>query len=327
MRIALIAIFSFLALPALADLNLYTDRPTARLQPLADQFEKKTGTKVNIVELAYPALLQKLEAEGKNGPADVIFVKDLVFLTDLAKKGWFQPMNSAAINTAVAPSMRDPKGLWTAVTVRARTIVYDPTRVNVADLSTYEDLAQPKWAGRLCLRSGRNNYNEALVAGLVATIGADKTKQVVQGWVDNLAQPTFPNDNAVIEAIASGTCEVGLVNSYYLAALQAQRPNLPVKIFFANQKTSGTHMNGTGAGVAVTSKQAALARAFVEMLLEDGSQLHLSSGHFDYPAKVGLTPNTHIKDWGQFTMNLLNWSLFGEKMDEARAIISGAGYQ
>jgi iron(III) transport system substrate-binding protein len=327
MRIALIAIFSMLALPALADLNLYTDRPTARLQPLADQFEKKTGTKVNIVELAYPALLQKLEDEGKNGSADVIFVKDLVFLTDLAKKGWFQPMNSSAVRTAVAPSMRDPKDLWTAVTVRARTIVYDPTRVNVADLSTYENLANPMWAGRLCLRSGRNNYNEALVATLVATIGAAKTKQVVKGWVDNLAQPSFPNDNAVIEAIANGTCEVGLVNSYYLGALQAQRPNLPVKIFFANQNTSGAHMNGTGAGVAVTSKQAALARAFVEMLLEDDAQLHLSSGHFDYPAKVGLTPNTHIKDWGQFTMNLLNWSLFGETMAQARAIISGAGYQ
>jgi iron(III) transport system substrate-binding protein len=296
------------------------------LQPIADAFTKATGENVVIVEMGYGRILQRLEAEGSASPADIIFVKDLVYLADLANKGWFQPLNSSVVDSSIAPAMRDPKSLWTAITVRGRTMVYDPSRVKASELSTYEDLADEKWAGRLCVRTSKSAYNDALVGGLIETHGYDKAKEIVDGWVLNLASDPYPNDRAVLEAIANGACDVGITNTYYLGAALANNPAFPVRAFFANQDSTGVYGNGTGAGVSVTSKQKALATQFIETLLTDDVQLELSGSHFDYPAKQGLLPSTLVKDWGTFKYNESNWTTVGSRAEEARQLMAEVGY-
>lgn len=193
------ALSLLMAPAAFADLTIYTDRPTDRVRPVAELFTAKTGQKVTIVEEAYPALLKRIETEGANSPADLIFTKDLVFLSELARLGHFQAFQSSTIAHSVDSSMRDPQNLWTAVSKRARTIMYNPNRVQASELSTYEDLADVKWAGRLCLRTGKGSYNEALVASLIVNNGAAKAKEIVAGWVENLAVDPFPNDTKMFE--------------------------------------------------------------------------------------------------------------------------------
>lgn len=321
------ALSLLMAPAAFADLTIYTDRPTDRVRPVAEIFTAKTGQKVNIVEEAYPALLKRIETEGANSPADLIFTKDLVFLSELARKGHFQAFQSSTIVHSVDSSMRDPQNLWTAISKRARTIMYNPNRVQASELSTYEDLADIKWAGRLCLRTGKGSYNEALVASLIVNNGAAKAKEIVAGWVENLAVDPFPNDTKMLEAVANGICDVAIANTYYLAGIIAQNPQFPVKAYFANQNNTGAHINGSGIGVAATSKQAALASQFIEILLQDDVQLSLTGAHYEYPAKINLLPSTLIREWGGFKADSANWSVIGDEAAAARSLIQEVEYK
>jgi len=327
-----LAVLSMLAVgvsanAAHADLTIYTDRPTARVQTVADEYTQLTGEKVTIVEMAYGDLVKRLNAEGAASPADVLFVKDLVYLAELANDGRLQPMVSTVVDTEIAPQMKDPKNLWTAVTIRGRTLVYDPSRVDAKELKGYEDLADVKWAGRICVRTSKSAYNEALVAGLIEVHGYLKAKDIVDGWVQNLAADPMPNDNAVLEAVANGTCDVGITNTYYLGAAIAKNPAFPVRAHFADQNSTGMFGNGTGAGVAVNSKQSAAATKFIELLLSEKHQLAMSAAHFDYPAKMGLVPTTLVKDWGTPKYNDANWTKVGGRAAEARTIFSEVNYK
>lgn len=316
---------------AKADLTIYTDRPTVRVQSVANDFTAMTGEKVTIVELAYPKILERLKLEGASSPVDVLFVKDIVYLADLANGGFFQSMVSPTLVSDIPQTMRDPKNLWTAVTTRGRTIVYEPSRVKATELSGYEDLADVKWAGRLCLRTSNSAYNEALVGGLIETRGAAKAKQIVEGWVANLAVDPLAGDTAVLEAIANGVCDVGITNTYYLGQMLAKNPAFPVRAHFVDQAVAGLGGgvlgNGTGAGVAATSKQSALATKFIELLLTDKFQLEMTSAHFDYPAKLGLLPTTLVKDWGTIRFNEANWTSVGSRATEAKALMQAVGYK
>lgn len=306
-------------------LTVYTDRPTARVEIIAKVFTQETGEPVTIVELAYPALKKKLQEE-PSAEADLMFVKDLVYLADLSTGGFLQPTNSNFVAQSVDPSRRDPNGLWQATSMRARTMVYAVGRVNPAELFTYEDLASTKWEGRLCVRTSKSSYNDGLIGFLLETYGSEKAKSILKGWVKNLAAPVFPNDTAIIEAIANGQCDVGVVNSYYLAGVLQQNPNFPVGIFFANQKEGGVHVNGAGIGILKRSTKAELATKFIEILYRDEIQLALSSSHLEYPAKKGLLPNTFIKNWGEFLTSSLNWNTIGKRASEARKLAEEVGY-
>lgn len=327
MKISVLMAALFVSVNAMADVVLYTDRPTARIQPAAQEFEARTGQKVQIVELPYGKLLERLKTEGANSPADLIFVKDMVYLAELSQGGFFQPMVTPAVTGLVDAQMQDPAKLWNAVTYRVRTLVYDPAQVDANEINTYEDLADAKWAGRLCLRTSNGGYNEALGANLIHNLGYDQAKTVVDGWVQNLAIEPTRNDNAVIEAIALGQCAVGLVNSYYLAGYYASNSNFPVKIKWLNQNTTGAHGNGSGIGIAATSKQAALAEKFIGLMLEEKFQLQMSSEHLDFPARKGLLPNTFIKDWGTPKLDTANWTVVGDKAAEARKLFQEVSYK
>ena len=318
---------SVLTQAALADLTLYTDRPTSRLLPAAQKFEALTGEKVVIVEAAYPQLVERLKTEGATTPADLLMTKDLVNLVDATERHLFQPFTMTEALLKVSPSMRDPQNLWTAITFRVRSLVYDPSRVNPSEISSYADLANAKWAGRLCLRTSRGGYNEALASYLIAQNGVEGAKTILSGWVDNLATNVFPNDISMLEAIAAGTCDVGISNHYYLAQVVAQNPNFPIRMHFLEQNAGGVHTNGTGIGILKTSGKRNLAQKFIELLLTDEFQLQISAGHFDYPAVQGLTPSSLIKDWGTFKADSRTWSEIGTHLPAARQIFSEIGYK
>lgn len=311
---------------AMAEIVVYTDRPTARLQPAGTRFEELTGEKVVFVEAAYPDLAKRLELEGAETPADLLIAKDIVFLADATGKGFFQSMQLSPAVERVAPAMRESSGKWVALTYRARTLAYDPQRVNAAEIENYEDLAQDKWAGRLCLRTSKGSYNESLTSFLLAKNGTAGAKSILEGWIANLAAPVFPNDTSLLEAIAAGTCDVGIVNHYYLAQLHALNPNFPVKIKFLEQNKGGVHANGAGIGIVKGSKNAGLAQKFLELLLSDEFQLQISAGHLDYPAVAELQPSSLIKDWGTFKADTTPWSEIGTFVPAARALMKEVGY-
>lgn len=312
---------------AQADIVVYTDRAAKVFANAASEFEKQTGESVVFVEKPYKDLLRTLEAEGDQTMADLIITKDLVYLTELVDKKMLKSFVDTPALKRVSPFMRDSQNRWVALTFRVRTAAYDPGRVAVSELTTYEDLASPKWQGRLCLRTSQAAYTEALVAGLIHKHDEVVAREIVKGWVANLAAPTMGSDTEILEAIAMGVCDVGIVNHYYLAGIVAKNPQFPVKIAYLNQDDGGVFTNGVGVGLIAASKKAKLAQTFAETLLQDNIQLELSSSHFDFPAVSGLTPSTLIKDWGPFKMNLTPWDELGEWVPVARQLFKDVGYE
>ena len=321
-------LLSVLSTAAFAEtLTIYTDRPTARVQPIADQFKAQTGVDVVIVEKAYADLLTQVQTEGEATPADLFFTKDLVFLSDLTDKGLLQPLVSSAVKGRVVPAMKDVNDNWIGITYRARTLVYAPDRVQPSEISDYADLADAKWAGRVCMRTSKGTYNVALIASLVHHQGETAAKNIISGILDNLAVDVFPNDTAMVEAMAKGICDIGIANTYYLAGILKQKPNFPVKPLFANQNTTGTHVNGSGIGIVKYSKKAALAEQFIGLMLTEENQLWLSGSHMEYPAATGVVPDTLIKDWGVFKADATPWSVIGESVSAAKEIIRDLEYK
>lgn len=309
-----------------AELVLYTDRSPDAIAPIVAEFEKRTGESVVIVSMGYKEIRERLELEGANSPADLVFTKDLVYLSELERMGVFQPMSSPEVVNAVEPYMQSPEKNWTAITFRARTVVYSPVTVMPGEITSYADLAQPQWQGRLCVRVSSSSYNVGLLGFFIETMGYDNAKDMLAGWMNNLAQEPFPNDTSILEAIANGLCDVGVVNSYYLGLKKRDNLAFPVDILFANQDQGGVHTNGTGMGVLKTSDTPELAEQFVALMLEEGSQLHLSGGHMDYPARKGLMPNTLVAEWGEFLKAPVNWSVIGDRANEALQLADEVGY-
>ncbi len=312
---------------ASADLNIYTDRSTELLGPIVEQYEASTGIQVNVLTMKYKDMIKRLKTEGERTPVDVIFVKDMVYLNELAAEGMFQPMTTEVPKEVVAASMRHPENLWTSIAIRPRTIVYNKNTVNPEDLSTYASLAQEKWMGKLCLRTSASSYNVALVSSFIANYGQDMAQVLLEGYMDNLATVPFRSDRAVLDAIAAGDCEVGIVNSYYLAGKIAADPTFPVGIVFAGQERGGVHVNGTGAGISVHSAKVQEASDFIELMLSKESQKHFSGSHLDYPARTDLIPETLVKDWGVFNAETVNWSVLGQYHEAATNLVEVVGYE
>lgn len=314
--------------PAFADtvLSIYTDRPTARVLRATEDFARENNVEIQVVEKPFSELLNRLIGEGQKSPADIVFTKDLVYLNDLKSKNLLQIMDSAALKSRLESSMVDSDDQWVAVTYRARTAVYNPDMVDPAQLSTYEDLASEKWKGTLCLRTSKGSYNEALSAYLVTHYGKDKARNILKGLVDNLATQPFPNDTALIEAVANGVCHVGIINTYYLGMEKAKNPHLPAEVFFLNQQDGGVHTNGSGMGILKTASDKALAQKLVEHFLSDKVQQELADSHFEFPASTAVKPTTLVKDWMPFGVSHLLWSEIGLNVSTAKELIKEVGY-
>lgn len=309
------------------ELVVYSSRNEQLVKPLFDRYTQETGVKVTYLTDKAPPLMERLRAEGNRTEADVFITVDAGNLWQAANLGLLQPIESPALQANIPAHLRDPQNRWYGLSVRARTIVHNPQVTPAASLSTYEDLADPKWRGKLCLRTSKSEYNQSLVATLVSSLGAKPAEDVVRGWVANLAAEPFANDVAVIDAIAAGRCAVGIVNTYYLGRQKRDKPELPVAPFWPNQDGRGVHVNVSGAGVTTHSDNVAGARAFIEWLSSDGVQALYANDNMEYPANPRIEAAPLVEGWGDFKADVINVSEAGRLQAEAVKLMDRAGYR
>jgi iron(III) transport system substrate-binding protein len=245
----------------------------------------------------------------------------------VGSQGLFQSVKTPVLEANIPAHLRDPNGLWTGLSIRARTIVYNTDKMLPSDLSTYEDLASKKWEGRLCLRTSKKIYTKSLVASLIYHHGKKKTSDIVSGWVDNLAATPNAKDSHVMSAILSGQCDVGLVNTYYYGRLIEKKPNIPLKLFWANQDTTGVHVNISGAGVTKYAKNTKSAIKLLEWLSGAKAQAIYGSLNKEYPANQDVTPGDIVSAWGSFRQDEMNLSQAGILQSEAVKLMQIKGYR
>ncbi len=320
------------ALPALAEqVVVYSARNEQLIKPLFDAYTRDTGVEIKFITDKEGPLMARLKAEGRNTPADVLLTVDAGNLWQASNEGLLRPLQSKTLEANVPAHLRDPGNEWFGLSVRARTLVYNPNRVKPADLSTYEDLASPKWKGRLCLRTSKKVYNQSLVAMLIKEYGEKQTEDMVRGWVANLATSPFPDDTKAMEAVAAGQCDVTLVNTYYFGRLMEKKPDLPLAIFWPNQslksQAAGVHVNVSGAGVTRHAKNPAGAQKLIEWLSSDRAQNLFADVNLEYPVNPKVKPDAKVAAWGGFKQNLINVKEAGSMQAKAVKLMDRASYK
>ena len=310
-----------------AEVVVYSARNEHLIEPLFKEFTDETGIRVKFITDNAGALVQRLKTEGDRTPADVLITVDAGNLWYAADQGLLQPVNSEVLVKNIPAHLRDPQGNWFGLSVRARTIVYNTKRVDPAELSTYEALGDPKWKGRLLLRTSKKVYNQSLVAMLISQHGVDKTEGIVRSWVDNLAAPPFTNDTKVMEAIAAGQGDVGIVNSYYFGRLIKERPDLPLALFWPGQGKSGVHVNVSGAGVTKHATHQREAVRFLEWLTSPRAQRVFADSNMEYPVNSSVEPHVTVRSWGTFEQNTMNLSKAGSYQSASIMLMDRAGYR
>jgi len=314
-------------------LVVYSARKEHLIKPLFDLFTEQTGIAVSYITDSAGPLLARLQAEGENTPADMLITVDAGNLWQAQKVGVLSPVNSPVLTANVPVHLRDPSDSWFALTIRARTIVYASDRVNPAqDLSSYEALAEPQWRGRLCLRTSKKVYNQSLVATMIAAQGGPATEAIVSGWVANLAMDPFANDTKVMEAIAAGQCDVGIVNTYYYGRLIKKQPQLALALFWPNQigegaAGRGTHVNISGAGVTAHSRQKARAQQLLEWLSAEQAQVMLMELNREAAVNPRVAPLPDMLAWGDFKADAVAVSEAGRLQVAAVKLMDRAGYR
>ena len=309
-----------------AEVTVYSARSHYGQEPAMEAFTKKTGIQVKSFGGESGPLFERLKAEGDKTPADVLISVDAGNLWNAARAGLLSKVDSPEIAANVPAHLRDPENRWVGLTVRARTIMYNTAKVKPEELSTYEALGDPRWKGRLCLRSSTHIYNQSLIATMIKRTGEAKAEAIVRGWVAN--NPTLINgDTKILEAVAAGQCDVALTNTYYLGRIVAKDAAFPVAAFWADQPTPGTHVNISGAGVTAHSKNRADAIKLIEFLTSPEAQQMFADSNFEYPANPQASVNPVIARWGKFKQDDTNVAAAGEYQAAATRLADRAGYK
>jgi iron(III) transport system substrate-binding protein len=329
-RILAVLLLTFAGLSAshaADEVVVYSARAEQLIKPMFDAFTKETGVPVKFITDKEGPLMERLKAEGKNTPADVLLTVDAGNLWQAANEGLLQPVQSAVLQKNIPAHLKDPNNQWFGLSVRARTIVYNTKALKPADLSTYEDLASPKWKGKLCLRTSKKVYNQSLVAMMIAEKGEAETEKIVRGWVANLATDVFPDDTKLMEAIAAGQCDVGIVNTYYYGRLLEKKPDLALALFWPNQQTTGVHVNVSGAGVVKHARNVKGSVQMLEWFSSEQGQKMFADLNLEYPANPAYKPDPLVANWGSFKQNLINVAKAGELQAAAVRLMDRARYK
>lgn len=313
--------------------NLYTARHYGTDDAFYAAFRASTGITVNRVEAGADALIQRISAEGTNSPVDVFITVDAGNLERARAANLFQPVNSEAIRARVPAHLRDPEGHWFGFTTRARVIMYHKDRVRPEQLSTYEDLADPKWKGRLLIRSSTNIYNQSLTGSVLAARGEAATEAWARGIAANMARPPRGGDSDQFRAVFAGEGDLAVANTYYLGNLLRENKTedqgliQKIGVFFPNQGDRGTHVNLSGAGMARHSRNKDAALAFLEYLASDAAQRHFADTNSEYPV-VGTVPAPQrIGAWGNFKQDQLNAATFAKNNAAALQLMDRTGWK
>jgi iron(III) transport system substrate-binding protein len=288
-------------------------------------FERETGIKVRLFGGAAEELHERLRSEGASTPADVLVTVDGANLWRAKRDGLLAPMHSAVIDRRVPAALRDPDGTWVAVSTRVRTVMRSTERVPAGAVSTYADLGDPRWKGRLCLRTSNNIYNQSFVADMLAKRGAVATERLLRSWMRNDPR-VLGSDTDVLNAIAAGQCDVGLTNHYYLARLLADDPSFPVAPAWPDQNGAGAHANLSGAGVVKASDRHDDAVRLVEFLTSREAQDAIAANG-EFPAARGVPPAPHVRRWAGVRTSPIDVERAGERQADAVALMAKVGWQ
>jgi iron(III) transport system substrate-binding protein len=297
------------------ELVIYSARSHYGEEEPFERFAKATGTDVRIRGGSASELYERLNSEGDDTPADVLITVDAANLWRAKEAGLLEPVHDPKLDAAVPPDLRDPDGAWYGLLLRARTIMRSTERVGPGEVTTYEGLGDPRWKGRLCLRSGTSEYNVSFVADRLAKDGRAATERMLRRWMENDPE-ILGSDTDVLEAIADGDCDVGLTNHYYLERELAEDPDFPVAPVWADQQGRGTHVNLSGLGVVRGSDRADDARALMEYLLRPGSQEVFVENNHEFPVRGGT----------DFKRDPIEVAAAGERLDEALGLMDEVGW-
>jgi iron(III) transport system substrate-binding protein len=317
------------ALAQSGDVNVYTYRESKLIQPLFDAFTRETGIKVNIIS-ASSGLEQRIKAEGANSPADVLLTVDIGRIEDAVRAGITQPMKSDVLDKVVAPQYRDPEGHWYGISMRARVVYASRDRVQETAL-TYEDLADPKWKGKICIRPGQYIYNNALFAAFIAHHGEAKTEEWLRGVKANLAQKPSGGDREVARDIAAGKCDIGVANTYYWALMLNNEPDRKAwaqatKVILPSFHDGGTHVNLSAVVLARYAPNKANAMKLIEWLVGDEAQRMYADLNYEYPIRAGIAVNSTIAGYGQLNADTIPLSKIADHKKAAANLVDKVGF-
>lgn len=323
------------ALLAQGEVNVYSARQEALIKPLLDEFTEETGIRVNLVAAKAGALLQRLRSEGRNSPADVLLTVDAGNLHTAREAGVLQPLDSVALRETVPAQYRDREHHWFGLSKRARPIMVVGGSVTEGEISRYEDLADPRYRGRICIRSSDNIYNQSLVASMIAKLGEEATEAWARGLVENLARPPRGGDRDQIRAAAAGQCDIAIANTYYLAQMLAgddtgdREAASRIRVIWPNQGDGdrGTHVNVSGAGVVVTAPNRDNAVRLLEFLAGDSAQRWYAEANQEYPVKAGVAWSETLTELGQFRADDIEMTLLGENNARAVRLMDRVGWR
>lgn len=313
------------------ELNVYSHRQPFLIKPFLDEFEKETGVKVNVV-YASKGLAQRLQAEGARSPADVVLTVDISRLQVYADKDLFAPVSSEILMENIPAHLRDSNNRWFGLSKRSRVVAIAKDRVSSDEIKRIEDLADPKWKGRICTRPGSHVYNRALLASIIAANGEAAAEEWAKALVGNLARRPQGNDRAQAKAIHQGQCDVAIMNSYYYGNMKIS--DVPeqrdwadsIRIVFTNQQDRGNHINISGGGVVKYSKNKALAVKLLEFLTEKTAQTLYSEINFEYPVNEAVSPAAEVQSWGDFIEDQLPIETISRLAPTAQMIIDRVGW-
>ncbi len=320
------------SLPA-AELNIYSHRHYKVDEEINKLFTEKTGIQVNMVNAEADQLIERLKSEGANSPADLLVTVDAGRLQRAKAAGLLQPLKSDVLEARTPKELRDAESYWYPYTLRARVIVYSKDRVQPGEISSYEDLADPKWKGRLLIRSSSSSYNQALIASLIAAHGEEKTKEWAKGIVANMARPPQGGDRDQIKGVASGLADVAVTNTYYLGMLlNSQDPKdaeaaRQVVVLFPNQDQRGTHANVGAAGLTRHAKNVEAAKQYLEFLVSPEIQKRIANESYEFPISLDLTLSPTHEAWGAFKIDYETFPKLGDHLDSATRLADEAGWK
>ena len=312
--------------PAYAEeVNIYSYRQPELLQPLLDAFTAETGIDTNVAFLS-KGLVERLKAEGRRSPADIILTTDISRLTGAKEAGVTQPVDSEVLAAAVPEELRDPEGNWFGLTTRARIVYASRDRVAPGEITTYEDLADPKWKGRICTRSGTHVYTLGLVGAMLEHNGAEVTEAWLKGVKANLARQPEGNDRAQVKAIWAGQCDVSLGNTYYMGAMLDDPEQQPwanaVRLEFPTfADGSGTHVNVSGVAMTASAPNRDAAVSFMEFLVSSQAQAVYAAVVNEYPVRANVAPSERVASWGEFTADTTSLADIAAQRPEALRLV------
>ena len=313
--------------------NVYSSRHYDTDLALYEDFTAQTGIEINRIEAGADELIARIQSEGEFSPADLLITVDAGRLWRAEEAGILAPVESAVLSSRIPESLRHREGAWFGLSTRARVIVYNKAAGVPGGLTSYQDLADPAHAGKVCIRSSGNIYNISLLASIVSRYGSEAAEEWARGVVANFAREPQSNDTGQVRAVASGECEIGVANTYYIARLAASdNPEDKavvdsIGVIFPNQGSTGTHVNISGAGVIKTAPNRANAVRFLEYLTTDSAQQYFANGNHEYPAVAGLPGSDALQSLGSFEADSLNAGQLGVHQAEAVKVFDRAGWK